>query len=468
MRTSLYLKLIIAFMLVALAAAALVAVLIRLNSADQLAQLILDQQRSSMAQLLANHYANTGSWNNIGESWRQLQGNVSSFPGAQPGTQPGERPGGGGRTKDQVRNLFGLADADGRVIVALDPRYPSGSKAPADVLAAGENIMVDGKKVGTLLVASQLPNYNPEEARFLERTNYALALSVLGALLLALGFGFLLARTLTSPLKELTQAAQKISEGQLEQQVSVKSTDEIGRLAAAFNRMSQEVARSNQLRRQMTADIAHDLRTPLTVIGGYIESMRDGVLTPSTQRLDLIYTEIERLQRLVGDLRMLTQADAGELPLTPQKIAPAELLQRAADLFQHHAERQKVTLEVKTPPALPEIMVDDSRMMQVMDNLLSNALRYTPEGGRITLSARKVKDRVELAVSDTGAGIPIEEVPHIFNRFYRADKSRHSDNGESGLGLAIVKALVESHKGRVWADSAPGLGTTIHIELPVA
>jgi len=253
----------------------------------------------------------------------------------------------------------------------------------------------------------------------------------------------------------------------LEQQVKVRSNDEIGQLATAFNRMSQEVARVNQLRKQMTADIAHDLRTPLTVISGYIESMREGVLKPTPQRLALIYSEIERLQNLVGDLRMLSLADAGELSLNPQSIAPRALLDKAATLFRHLAEQQKVTIMVTVSENLPELWVDEARMMQVLGNLISNALRYTPSGGRVTLSARSVDDSVEICVQDTGEGIPADELPFIFDRFRRGDKSRHAETGETGLGLAIVKALVESHGGSVAAESAPGAGTTIRLDLPI-
>ena len=228
----------------------------------------------------------------------------------------------------------------------------------------------------------------------------------------------------------------------------VVTSDEIGQLATAFNRMSSEVARSNQLRRQMTADIAHDLRTPLTVIAGYVESMRDGVLRPTPQRFDLIYSEIERLQNMVGDLRMLTQVDAGELRLNPQPIVPSTILEHAADLFQHRAGQQNVSLSVASAPALPAIPVDEARLMQIMDNLISNALRYTPAGGSITLAAQPHPDGVEISVTDTGTGIPKEELEHIFDRFHRVDKSRHSEGNESGLGLAIVKALVEAHNGR--------------------
>ncbi len=234
------------------------------------------------------------------------------------------------------------------------------------------------------------------------------------------------------------------------------------------NRMSLEVNRVNMLRRQMTADIAHDLRTPLTVIAGYIEAMRDGVLQPTEQRLSLIYAEIERLQDLVTDLRMLSQADAGELPLHPQQIDVMQLLERTTEVFCHHAEQQDVDLQVEISEEVPDILVDEARMMQIMDNLISNALQYTPAGGKILLGAKKSNNHVDITVKDTGEGIIEDELPFIFDHFHRADKSRHQESGGSGLGLSIVKALVEAHCGRVWAESTPGAGTIIHIEMPTA
>jgi signal transduction histidine kinase len=231
--------------------------------------------------------------------------------------------------------------------------------------------------------------------------------------------------------------------------------------------MSQEVARVNQLRRQMTADIAHDLRTPLTVISGYIESMRDGVLQPTPQRLALIYTEIERLQDLVGDLLMLSLADAGELSLNLQQISPKSLLEQAADIFRHQADQKNVAINVDAKSDLPEIRADQARMMQVLDNLISNALRHTPSEGKITLSAQVSGDKLEICVQDTGEGIPAEDLPFVFSRFHRVDKSRHTETGETGLGLAIVKALVETHGGSILAQSVVGQGTTIQLKFPI-
>ena len=227
------------------------------------------------------------------------------------------------------------------------------------------------------------------------------------------------------------------------------------------------MVRGNRLRRQMIADIAHDLRTPLTVISGYVESMRDGVLQPTPERLTVMYQEIERLQNLVGDLKLLSLADAGELPMNPQPISPAVLLEQAILPYQPKAMQQGVKLSVETEDHLPEIRVDVARMMQVFGNLISNALRYTPEGGEIILSAQAGDHQVILSVKDTGQGISEEDIPYVFDRFKRVDPSRHAESGEAGLGLAIVKALVEANHGCVRAESALGQGTTIFMDMSV-
>jgi signal transduction histidine kinase len=461
---SLYWKLSLAFLIVAFSASAMSAVYIRSTSQGSLWQLLIDQQRETIQQSLQNYYAANGSWVGVADTWDEIQRQVMPTPYPPPPDQVSGQLGGqvteNNNRDREKRNFFGLAAADGTVIVSVDSFYPAGSILPGDVQNEGTDIEVNGEIVGTILKTQRITRFNPEEAMFLERTNQALLLGIFTGLLIALLLGIFLARTLTRPLRELTHAAQNITEGQLEQEVKVTSQDEIGQLAKAFNDMSREVARSNASRRQMTADIAHDLRTPLTVIAGYIESMQDGVLQPTPERFDLIYKEIERLQNLVGDLRMLSQADAGELSLHLQAIKPKGLLDQAAALFQHHAEKQSVTIRVETPEELPEIQVDEARMMQVLDNLISNALRYTPEKGQIILGGNVNDGHVELCVKDTGSGISPGELPFIFDRFHRSDKSRHTDEGESGLGLAIVKALVESQGGKVWAESEPGKGST--------
>lgn len=460
MRNSLLWKLTLAFILVAITTAALVAIFIRITSVDRLNRLILDQQRSSLQTALSEYYSTSGSWKDISNQWQHLR--TQSFPILPQNNNP-HIP----NVRDR-RRLFGLVDTNGKVLISIDPHYPNGSTVPPDILNTGTPVIVNNTQVGSILTANLDPGFNPEENLFLQRTNEALIFAVIGAVVISLLIGILLARTLIRPLRALTDAAQNIAQGQLEQQVNVKATDELGQLAAAFNRMSQEVTRVNQLRRQMTADIAHDLRTPLTVIAGYVESMRDGVLQPTPARLSIIYTEIERLQNLVGDLKMLSQVDSGELPLHPLPVAPEKLLEIAAAPFQHRAEQQQIQLEVKSGEKLPLVRVDEARMMQVFGNLLSNAMRYTPKGGCIELSGKLDKNHVALIVRDNGEGISEEELPYIFDRFHRADKSRHADAGETGLGLAIVKALVEAHGGSVAAESKPDQGTSIIIYLPIS
>lgn len=464
-RTSLLWKLALAFLLVAIVATGLVAFFIRLTSTERLVDLILDQQRVNLQSQLENYYLENGSWAGIEEDWFQIQfqPRITQIVVAGKGTGFDENPKAfpippGARDR---RSLFGLADSSGRVIVATNPKLPVGAIAPNAELKAGAAVTVDGQRVGTILVERIPPQFNAEEALYLRRTDTALAYAAGAAMLVALVIGMILARTLIMPLQALTRAAQHIADGQLEQQVKVTSTDEIGRLAEAFNRMSQEVSRVNLQRKQMTADIAHDLRTPLTVIAGYVESMRDGVLKPTPERLALIYEEIERLQDLVGDLKMLSQMDAGEMPLHPQPIAPRTLLEHAAAPFQHRAAQQSVSLAVEAGEDLPMLHVDESRMMQVFGNLLTNSLRYTPEGGAIRLQASASPEggTVILRVQDNGSGVPEEDLPYIFDRFHRADKSRHTVEGESGLGLAIVKALVEAHGGKVRALPAEGGGS---------
>ena len=359
-----------------------------------------------------------------------------------------------------------LVDQHGEILVGIRQEFPVGQILAADKIQ-GIPILYEEQVVGTVLTNTNMSILRPGELIYVRGIYTALGVGMAGAIIAALILGIILVRTLTRPLRELTQATRAVAEGDLQQQVPVRSEDELGELAASFNQMSTDLARSNQLRRQMTADIAHDLRTPLTVLAGYIESLRDGVLKPSATMMEVMYDEAQHLQRLVEDLRTLSLADANELPLNLQPTSPRELLEKLATAHAHQANQVNVSLKVEGQTTLSEIAMDPERMTQVVGNLVSNALRYTPTGGCIKLSAQQAANGMVLTVQDNGTGIAPEDLPRIFDRFYRADESRPHDTGESGLGLAIAKSIVEAHGGRISAESTIGQGTTFKIVLPI-
>jgi signal transduction histidine kinase len=279
---------------------------------------------------------------------------------------------------------------------------------------------------------------------------------------IAMALGGILASTLTRPIRELTRATDEIAGGELGYQVAVRSEDEMGQLAISFNRMSADLARANKLRRQMTADIAHDLRTPLSLILGYTEALSDGKLAGSAEIYDVMHQETVHLSRLIDDLRTLSLAEAGELSLNLQQINPRILLDRTASAFSAQADEVGVAIEVEAPDGLPDLRVDPERMAQVLGNLVSNAIRYTKAGGLIKLSAKVIDDGVALAISDTGSGIAEEDLPFVFDRFYRGDPARQQD-GEAGLGLTIARSLITAQGGSIKVESTFGKGTVFTI-----
>lgn len=460
---SLSLKLMAAFLVVSLIGVALASLLARWITVQEFNRLVFEQAEASFLAEVTSYYRAHGSWVGVTEYFRQKAQAPEAPPRpANPGNPPPSRE--AAPQQPRVVPII-LIDSNGNVLHPVPP-YRAGDYLAPLQYAQGIPVMVNGQSVGTILAIGSAPPLSEQEQQYLDRTNQALVVSALGAVVIALGLGLVLARTLTRPLRELTAAIRAMARGQLGIAVPVRSHDEIGELTASFNQMSADLGRSNQLRRQMTADIAHDLRTPLTVIGGYVESLGDGVLEPTPERFDILKDQVQYLLRLVEDLRTLSIADAGELKLDLNRVSPEALLSQAAAAFQRLAEQKQITLRLACEPGLTDIDVDEIRIAQVLGNLLSNALRYTPEGGSIVLSACHEASRVVLSVQDNGAGMTSEVLPHVFERFYRADPARHGES-ESGLGLAIAKALVEAHHGTVTAASEGiGRGSVFSVYLP--
>ncbi|GIW38122.1 MAG: hypothetical protein KatS3mg074_520 [Meiothermus sp.] len=289
--------------------------------------------------------------------------------------------------------------------------------------------------------------------------------SALLALTVALGVGTYLAFRLVQPVQTLTQATRRFGRGERGVRVNIPGSDELAELGRAFNDVAEELAAKEERERQMIADIAHELRTPLTILKGDLESMSDGLLEASSENLRRLVGEVDLLTRLVQDLRTLSLSDTGQLVLRPRLVSLDTLLSDLVANFQPRSEAAGVQLEVNTKPLSTH--ADPERLQQVLLNLLENALRHTPRGGRITVKLHSQGENAVLEVCDTGPGIAPEHLPHLFERFYRAQPSRARESGGSGLGLAIVKALVEAHGGRVGADNQPEGGARFWIHLPL-
>lgn len=387
----------------------------------------------------------------------------------------------GGSGSSDIWSMMGhriiIADANGNV-VSDSSGQPDGTVLSNEQVAEGQPIEVGGQSAGTVLIEPQIKVPGTPAGEFLRAMNRSILAAVFAAAAVALILGGVLFFQITAPLRKLKAAASAIAAGDLTQRVQVQSRDELGDLAVTFNAMAETLSRAETHRRQMVADVAHELRTPLSVMQANLEAMQDGVLPLDSAEIATLHEETILLTRLVADLHLLSMAEAGQLRLDRDEVDPGELIRKAAERLAQNALERAVTIKIETAGALPSVSVDGDRIQQVLGNLISNALRYTQPGGIITVRAepaRKHSGSILVSVTDTGCGIPKEELTHIFDRFYRADKSRNRGSGGSGLGLAITKHIVEAHGGDVWAESPVWLdappeccGTRISFTLPSA
>jgi two-component system sensor histidine kinase BaeS len=449
---SLATKLTLAFLLVGLTGAVLVAVIVQQRTRLAFTEFILNREQQILVNNLVLYYQTHGSWDG-------LPGSLPALVSALPSLATGQR------NFDRDWAGLTLVGPDKVIIFSVLPGMV-GDTVSNSVLERGAALEMDGKIIGWLLVTPNTRELIPNSAEdiFLRTVNRASLTSALVAALLALVLGSFLALTLTQSLRELTEATVAIARGHFGKQVKVRTKDELGELAISFNQMSLDLERATQTRRQMTADIAHDLRSPLSVLSGYAEALSDGKLTGTPEVYDILHQETNHLSRLVEDLRLLSLADAGELQLLLQTISPQALLERTATRHAVAAQQHKITLRVTVEPGLPDVNVDVERMSQVLDNLILNSFRYTPVGGEVVLASNTADGKVRLQIRDNGSGITPEDLPHIFDRFYRGDKARR-ESGESGLGLAIAKSIVEAHGGQISAEGKPGQGAVFTISL---
>ena len=365
-----------------------------------------------------------------------------------------------------------VATADGTIVAASDGERLGQTLRPSE-LALATPIVVNEQQVGLLLLSllGRLGD-DPPPVVGLVLQGFLRAGLIIGGFTLIVGL--LLSRRMSRPLSNLTAATRAVAAGDLSVRVPTRYPGEVRELAIAFNQMAEDLARADALRRNLTADVAHELRTPLSVIRGKLEGVLDGVYPATPEHLEPVLEETELLTHLVEDLCLLALAEAGQLSLEKRPMDVGDLLRDAQVNFSPQASDRGVTLALDLPSELPQVVADWRRVTQVLGNLLTNALRHTPEGGCVTLSAAATPPRsggagggmVEVTVADTGMGISPEDLPYIFERFWRGEKSRSRVGGEIGLGLAIAKQLVELHGGTIGVESAPGGGSKFRVTLP--
>lgn len=303
---------------------------------------------------------------------------------------------------------------------------------------------------------------------FMTSVNHTLLLQVLLASVIASVVILYIAGYILRPVAALTAAARKIAAGDLRQRVAYRQRDEIGQLAQAFNTMADSLDRNECLRRQMVSDVAHELRSPLTNIRGYLEAFHEGVAAPEPELIAILYRETLFLNRLIDDLQELALAEAGQLRLDCQPLAIDGVIHATTDVLRGQAAARDIELVTRVPARLPLVQADAARAEQILRNLVKNALTHTPDGGTITVSAVERAGMVAVSVADTGHGIEPEHLPHVFERFYRADASRSRATGGSGLGLTIVRQLVEAQDGAIAVESGVGRGSVFTFTLPLA
>lgn len=366
-------------------------------------------------------------------------------------------------TPKTVKNASNAPYASGTSITQMIPALFSASSLPV--------ILISTNAASLRLASPPLPSSTTSTTQaqdFLNAITHSFWLVIVLAWLLALLLTLALSNHILKPVRELTRIANRMEKGDLSQRIRMRTKDEMGALAHAFNTMADSLARSEQLRRNLISDVAHELRTPLTNVRGYLEALKDHVIDPTSEVIVSLYEESLLLSRLVVDLQELSLAEAGQLHLACRPLALEEVVVKAVSSLQLQAEQKQLALRVEMPPCLPRVEADAERVGQVLRNLVSNAITHTLPGGEITIRARAINGEVLVSVDDTGEGIEEQHLPYIFERFYRADASRSRATGGIGLGLAIVKQVVEAHGGQVEAESAPGRGSSFTFTLPVA
>jgi signal transduction histidine kinase len=413
--------------------------------------------------ILEQYYQANGSWDGVENLVFDTAGN---------------REGGFGRFRPDNENMM----TPGLMITAQDERFllidgdeiifdsnPDGIPInnPENLAKFGTPVIVNGKQVGTFLVASMMGILSESQNIYIARVNRTLIWVGAIAILLVLLVALWQSRSIVQPLREMANASKRLAKGDYNQRVQVQRNDELGDMANAFNQMAAELAQQSELRRQMMADVAHELRTPLSVLRIDLESMEDGLMEASPENVRALQSEVSYLSNLVDDLRMLSLADAGDLKVEKSPVELNSLVREMVERQQNAARERKIKMTAQYAENEIFVMGDPQRLSQVMVNLLSNAIQHTLPDYEISTKIEVENRTARVSVTNYGTWIPKEDLERIFDRFYRLERSRNRDQGGSGLGLSIARSLINAHGGKIWAESVQGESTTFTFTLPV-
>lgn len=455
---SLFQKGLLAFVVVIIIAVATVAILVgyRAETAFRRYATLYSGRTQMLAGALMSYYEQQGSWAGLQDALPTL---------ALPGRGHGRGMGAPG-----MDGAYIVADAE-RHVVASTMEGIRETRLSVDEAAASLPLTSDGDLIGYLTMAPDshvgMVLDAPAEA-FLVRLRWALFLGGGVAFLAALIMAGLLTRSIISPIGSLSRQAEVIASGNFDVRADVGGQDEIARLAKTFNEMAASLQRAEEARQAQTADIAHELRNPLAVLQSSLEAFADGIVAPTPENIEPALHQVQTLNRLVEDLRTLALADAGQLRLDAHPIDLGALIRQVTESYRDTFHAKNIALTVAVSEDLPEVAADYARIIQVLNNILSNAARYVTEGADVRITTIAEDNGVTVRIIDTGPGIPEAARLHLFDRFWRAEPSRSRETGGSGLGLAIAQRIVETHGGRIWAEPTPGGGLTIVFWLPAA
>ena len=454
-------KLLIAFLFIAVLSSVVTAILWSFTTRslfDWYVRSNTEARATQWQRLLTAYYTQRGSWDGVSALIRATQSvrgrGLPRHLMAPPQAAGPER--------------ILLADETGRIIADSHEqdtgRFLNDKATPFKL-----PITVNGKVVGSVAIVTEFQRgLMTLEAEFLRRMTIA---SIIGGAIVALigtGLAFLFSRHLSQPLSRLAAAARQMASGDFDVEIQVPTGDEMEEVAHAFDFMKDSLKANEQARHKLVADVAHELRTPLSVLRGNLESMQEGIIEPTQETIVSLHDEVIRLSRIVQDLLNLGKMESGGFPLRLQPTRLEEVITRVASVFAAETDTRGIRLETNIQGALPQIQADPDRIAQVLVNLLANAVHHTPDGGKISVSASCGDKDIVVSVTDSGPGIPEEDVPHVFDRFYRTDRARDRATGGTGLGLAITKGIINAHKGFIWVESRAGLGATFAFSLPIS